>query len=293
MSTTVQQSGEIKLGDAPFDAGSDGWVKPNARMATRLPSVSPSLLRAFSAYSNWYVSRHFHSIRMSRAGTIPKVDGLPLVIYVNHASWWDPLVCLSLQNALFSKRQAYAPIDSQALQQYRFFARLGFFGVDQNHPRGAAQFIRSAEAVLQQPSSILWLTPQGRFADVRERPVQFKAGLGHLPRRIERAAFVPLALEYTHWEERKLEVLCHFGPVETAGRKAGFRAIEDMDWTRHFEQRLQATQDALAEKVQRRNTEDFDCILRGNSGVGFVYDTWRALRAALTGQTFHREHGNL
>jgi len=232
-------------------------------------------------------------MRISRAGAIPSVGGLPVVIYVNHPSWWDPLVCLTLQNALFDKRPAYAPIDSQALQQYRFFAKLGFFGVDQHHARGAAQFLRTTEAVLKQPDAILWLTPQGRFADVRERPIRFKPGLGHLPRRIDRAAFVPLALEYTHWEEKKLEVLVRFGPIEIVGGKAGFSAIDEKDWTRHFEQQLQATQDALAREAQRRVPHDFETIFRANSGVGFAYDTWRTLRAALTGQTFKREHGKL
>ena len=257
------------------------------------PRITPWMLRAFSAYSRWYVARHFHSIRISRAGPIPNVGGLPLVIYVNHAAWWDPLVCFTLQNALFGKRRAYAPIDSQALQKYRFFAKLGFFGVDQHSRRGASQFIHTAEAVLSQPDSILWLTPQGRFADVRERPVQFKPGLGHLPPRIKRAAFVPLALEYTHWEERKLEVLCRFGPIEIAGGTGNLRGIEELDWTRHFEQQLQSTQDALAIEAQARVSREFEMILRSSSGVGFFYDTWRALRAAFSGQTFQREHGNL
>jgi len=215
------------------------------------------------------------------------------VIYTNHASWWDPLVCLTLQSALFNQRPAYAPIDAAALNNYRFFARLGFFGVDQHRARGAAQFLRTAETVLLQSNSILWLTPQGQFSDVRDRPVHFKPGLGHLPRRIERAAFVPLAIEYTHWHERKPEALVRFGPIEIVGRKSGFAALEDRDWTRHFERRLETTQDALAAEAQRREPADFEILLHSGSGVGWFYDTWRALRSAVTGQTFQREHGNL
>jgi 1-acyl-sn-glycerol-3-phosphate acyltransferase len=261
--------------------------------ATRLPAVSPRLLRAFSAYSRWYVSRHIHSIRISRAGTIPNLAELPLVIYTNHASWWDPLVCLTLQNAFFEKRRAFAPIDAVALKKYRFFAKLGFFGVEQTSLKGAGQFLRTAEAVLARPDSILWLTPQGRFVDVRARPVQFKPGLGHLPRRIERAAFAPLAIEYTHWEERKPEVLCRFGPIEIVGGTTAHPDVHDLDWTRYFERRLEVTQNALAAEVQQRRAEDFDPILTGSSGVGFFYDGWRALRSAFTGDKFQREHGSL
>jgi 1-acyl-sn-glycerol-3-phosphate acyltransferase len=265
----------------------------NKQRATGLPAISPGLLRAFSAYSRWYVSRAIHSVRISRAGSVPSADGLPLVIYANHASWWDPLVGLTLQNALFASRPSFAPIDLAALNKYRFFARLGFFGVEQNSPRGAKHFIRTAEAILNHSDSILWLTPQGRFADVRERPVRFKAGLGHLPRHIKRAAFVPLAIEYSHWEERLPEAICRFGPVDLVGSDAGFHSIDDVDCTRHFERQLATTQDALATEVQRRRKEDFEIILQGRGGVGFAYDIWRAVRSALSGQKFQPEHGNL
>lgn len=218
---------------------------------------------------------------------------MPLVIYANHASWWDPLISLELQNALFANRKAFAPIDALALDKYRFFARLGFFGVEQNSPRGAARFLRTAQGILTQPGSILWLTPQGRFADVRERPVRFKAGLGHLPRHVKRAAFVPLAIEYIHWEERVPEVLCRFGKIDVLGRDAGFHRIDESDYTHYFEQQLAATQDALATEVQRRRKDDFEIILRSRSGVGFIYDLWRAMRSALSGQKFQREHGTL
>lgn len=293
MNTDANNSAASRLRNVHSGEKHDPLERRTAQHATHLPSVTPWLLRAFSAYSGWYVARHIHSIRISRTCSIPNVGGLPLVIYVNHAAWWDPLVCLALQNAFFGKRQAYAPIDSQALQKYRFFSKLGFFPVDQHSRLGASQFIRTAEAVLSQPDSILWLTPQGRFADVRERPVRFKPGLGHLPPRIPRAAFVPLALEYTHWEERKPEVLCRFGPIEIAGGTTYLGAMKDLDWTRHFEQQLQSTQDSLAVEAQNRVAGSFDVVMRSSSGVGFFYDTCQALRAAVSGQTFQREHGNL
>jgi 1-acyl-sn-glycerol-3-phosphate acyltransferase len=221
------------------------------------------------------------------------VPGLPLVVYVNHASWWDPLVCLLLQQHCFPGRSAFAPIDATALAQYRFFARLGFFGVEQNHVRGAAQFWRVANELLQRPASILWLTPQGRFADARERPARFRPGLGHLPERGATAAYVPLALEYAFWEERKPEVLGRFGEVEIVEQCTSRRPARAGDWTRHFEEKLARTQDALAAEVRRREPADFRTLLHARSGVGLGYDTWRRLRAWLGGRPFHSEHGRL
>lgn len=257
-----------------------------------LPPISPRLLRAFTAYSRWYVGRHFHAVRVCETGLPPKVHGLPMVLYVNHAAWWDPLACLLLQDEFFRDRRAFAPIDARALRQYRFFAKLGFFGVEQDSPRGAVSFLRHATAILQHSDTALWLTPQGRFADARERPVRFKPGLGHLPERVGRAVFVPVALEYTFWEERKPELLVRFGEAEILGREVGLPPAEK-NWTRHFEQRLEATQTALAAESQARNPARFRCMLRSASGVGFFYDAWRRWRARLRGERFTSEHGRL
>jgi 1-acyl-sn-glycerol-3-phosphate acyltransferase len=260
---------------------------PTQRATRNIPQISRLLLRIFSTYSRWYVARHFHSVRLSAAGQPPRTDALPLVIYVNHASWWDPLVCLLLQNEFFNSRPAYAPIDRAALEQYRFFARVGFFGVEQNSARGAGQFLRTATGLLQRPDSILWLTPQGRFADARERPVGCKPGLGHLPARVERAVYVPLALEYVFWQERKPEILCRFGEMEIIERSPR------KDWTVHFEQQLASTQNALAAEALRREAADFQPLLKSGSGVGLAYDAWRRLRARLAGTTFRPGHGRL
>ena len=222
----------------------------------------------------------------------PEDADLPLVIFVNHASWWDPLVCLLLQNLLFPGRRAFAPIDAAALARYRFFSRLGFFGVEQNSRRGALQFLRAAGAVLQQPDTVLWLTPQGHFCDVRERPLRFKDGLGHLASRVERAVFLPLAIEYVFWEERCPEVLARFGdPVRVEDTLAAGRA--PAWWTSLFEQRLEHAQDGLAMIARRRTSEDFRILLRGGSGVGFFYDVWRRLCARFRGEDFKPEHGQL
>jgi 1-acyl-sn-glycerol-3-phosphate acyltransferase len=252
-----------------------------------LPAISPLLWRVFSNYSRWYVARHFHAVRLSADSPPPQAGGLPLVIYVNHASWWDPLICLLLQDQFFAPRPAFAPIDQDALARYRFFRKLGFFGVEPDSIRGAGQFLRTATAILQRPQSILWLTPQGRFADARERPAGFKSGLGHLPARAPRAAYVPLAVEYVFWHERKPEVLCRFGEMEIIER--GPRR----DWTTHFEQRMAGAQNALADQALRRNAGDFQSLIKSNPGVGPAYDAWRWLRAKLAGHSFRRGHGNL
>ncbi len=256
-----------------------------------LPASSLFWTQQFARYAERYLKKHFHTLRISIAGQPPRLNGLPLIVYGNHASWWDPLVGLVLAKHFFPGRRLYAPIDAAMLERYRFFKRLGFFGVEAHHRRGAAQFLRTSRAVLAQADAMLWLTPQGRFADPRSRPLQFKPGIGHLAMHLENAVFLPLAVEYTFWEERTPEILVRFGKPILA-RKG--RTLWDSDeWTRQFEHNLEESLDALALESQARNPAAFQPLLHGRSGVGGVYDWWRSLRSRWRGESFSREHGTL
>jgi hypothetical protein len=176
------------------------------------------------------------------------------------------------------------------LARYRMFAKLGFFGVEQHSRRGAVQFLRTSEAILQSPQHLLAVTPQSRFADVRERPVKFQGGLGHLAKRVERAVYLPMATEFVFWEERLPEILVRFGePVEV--RRENATAFTHDYWTALFEQKLEANQEALSVEAQRRNPSVFKTLLLGGAGQGGVYDFWRAFKARLRGESFTREHG--
>jgi 1-acyl-sn-glycerol-3-phosphate acyltransferase len=258
----------------------------------QLPRISRPLLAWFTWYSRGYVAKHFHSLRLSVTGQSPETLTGPLVIYSNHASWWDPLVCIILKSELFPERNAFAPIDAAMLQKYKMFARLGFYAVNQNSGRGARQFLRTSEAILADPQNLIAVTPQARFADCRERPLQFEPGLGHLAARTKSATFVPLAVEYVFWEERLPEILVRFGePLRVNSSLQPASTATEL--TALFEQRLANTQDALAAEVKRRHPADFTVLLRGGAGQGGVYDLWRSVRARLSGQVFRKEHGTL
>jgi len=255
-----------------------------------LPRISPLWARWLTWYAQRFLRRHFHTLRMARGGFPEEYPQFPLVIYLNHASWWDPLVCAFLKERFFSNRDAYAPIEAGMLARYRFFKRIGFFGVESEARRSAREFLETSSAILQSPRNVLFITPQSRFADVRERPLQFAAGLGHLAARVERVLFVPLAVEYSFWEERLPEILVRFGTA-TEIRPELNAAFNPRDWTRLFESKLAELQDRLATLSQFRDSSDFQILLRGGSGVSAIYDLWRSARARLSGGTFQKDHG--
>ena len=274
------------------DADELGYDMPAGRKpGSALPALSLPLRRLFIWYSRRYLRRHFNSLRVSRASVLPLKTDQPLVLYSNHASWWDPLVGLLLTKEFLAGHRVFAPIDAGALERYGFFKRLGAFGVEQGTQRGAVQFLRRARTILRNPENALWITPQSRFADVRERPVTFKAGIGHLPRQVDQLCFIPVAIEYVFWEERLPEILVRFGePYET---RAEEMQLKPQLWTEFFAGRLADTQNALAVEARHRQPEKFLCLLRGQSGVGGIYDRWRAAKAKWRGKSFQPQHGKL
>ncbi len=261
-------------------------AKLQDRSSALHPSVSTTWLRLFSAYNRSYLRRHFHRIRILKMGR-PRIFTQPTVVYLNHASWWDPLVCLFLSRQFFDDRDSFAPIDAAMIERYRFFKNLGFFGVEQHTVRGAVTFLRASRALLSSSRNMLWLTPQGRFADVRERPLQLQPGLAALATRLSDVAFLPLAIEYPFWAESRPEVLLSFGRPLMSDRRSRRDADE---WSRLLAGALESTQEELTIGSCRRDPRDWLTINRGRSGGNLIYDTLRRLRAWMSGRQFVGEH---
>jgi len=254
--------------------------------ARAMPRVTPWFRRHFTSYSRWSLRRHFHSVRVLKT-SVSALDSAALrdtslVVFLNHASWWDPLVSLLVAEAFFPARTCFAPIAAAHLERYRFFRHLGFYGVNE---RTALSFVRTTCALLDTPQHAVWVTPQGRFADVRERPLRFAPGLGAVAKLCPQAAYLPLAIDYTFWTEPQPEILIAFGtPIIPAQHGA------EREWTAAFEHALATAQDTLATAAAAREPAQWQALERGARGVNPIYDAWRWLRARWTGERFSRAH---
>jgi 1-acyl-sn-glycerol-3-phosphate acyltransferase len=212
----------------------------------------------------------------------------PLVIYGNHPAWWDPLIAHYLNRVLFSPRQFHAPIDATALEKYRVFAKLGFYGVNLSSHSGAAAFLKQSVAILNAPATALWITPEGRFCDCRDHTAALMPGLPHLCTKLTTGVVLPMALEYVFWEERLPECLVRFGePLVVADRIGDSK----QSWGEALNQGLRTAQSSLAEDSIRRDPSKFQPTLQGRGGAGGTYDLARRMKSLLTGKRFRAEHG--
>ena len=166
-------------------------------------------------------------MRLSHGG-LPKVPAdRPLVVYTNHPSWWDPVLCILLSERLLPLRRSFGPMDAAALSRYRLLRRMGAFGIDPNTRRGATDFLRISVGALQaNRDAALWVTAEGHFTDPRTRPLRLRAGIAHLARRLPEAVFVPLALEYSFWNEARPRGA---GPFRRAAGRRQYTLRHGMD----------------------------------------------------------------
>ncbi len=261
----------------------------SAGRKNRIPEVSDRLVYWFDWYLKRYFPKHFHAFAVSNATETKQVpSGVPLIVYINHASWWDPLVALTLARTYFPDRHLYAPIDAAALAKYPFMEKLGFFAVEQDSLHGAGQFLKTARVILRQKNTSVWLTPEGQFADPRQRDLPLQPGLAHLAARLDEGILLPVAVEYPFWEERLPEVLVRVGSPISVSEHPG---VSKEAWQQILEDRLRDTQAALEVDSLARRSESFEILMAGKSGVDWIYDALRRLRSLFTGDVVAKTHG--
>ena len=237
---------------------------------TPLPRRVGWLLNGFRWYVRRFLRKNFHAVRLSLGSADIPDDGEPLLIVMNHPSWWDPMLGAFLLD-LFPKHEHYAAIDAEMIEKYSIFKKLGFFGIDTKSLRGAAQFLKTGTAILSAPGRVVWVTAQGVFADVRQRPLNLKPGVGHLTARLSRGWVLPVALEYCFWNERAPEALVSVGdplPITPAPAKV---------WNERIEVALARTLDGLNADAVSRDPTRFRTLLGGKTGAGGMYDFFRRL----------------
>jgi 1-acyl-sn-glycerol-3-phosphate acyltransferase len=258
----------------------------DARAAERLDARSALVFALFAYLFERGLRASFHAARMK--GAAPAELSAPkLVIYANHPSWWDGVAYAVIARRLMPGRAVYAPIDAVMLERYGFMRRMGAFGVDQTSARGAADFLNLSRAALARGAALM-IAAQGRFSDTRERPLRLRPGLAHLADSEPELCFLPLALDYAFWDEKRPEMLFAFGPPLFASELIALRPRERLP---RLEQRLTETLDDLCAAAMTRDARLFETFVAGAGGIDPVYDAWRRLKAALRGEAFRPEHG--
>jgi len=244
------------------------------------------LLNGFKRYVRRFIRKNFHAVRLSKTSCPWPTGPEPILVVLNHPSWWDPMMAVVISDHV-PPGEHFGAIDAEAVRKYPVFLKLGFLPVDTLSLRGAAEFLRRSEAILAEPNRLLWLTAQGKFTDVRTRPLVLRPGVGHLAARLKRGRIVPVALEYSFWTEKTPEALIRFGRTLDI---ADFPERNPKEWTFEIERALTETLDGLNTETMTREPDSFTVLASGRTGVGGAYDRFRRVASWARGRRFDASH---
>ena len=238
---------------------------------------SPAFLRVFGWYARRLVRKRFSAVRatpgtMEVLRAIGAHDG-PAIVAMNHSSWWDPMIPCVLHPMTAGKRGAFAPIDEAMLRKFRLFAYCGLFGVDPDSPASLSRLADySAREFAREPRSTLWITPQGRFVDVRS-PMALRPGVGVVAHRALGPKVAVLAIEYGFWTDQRPEAFLSARPVDAPAE------VSARGWHRAIESALGAACRDLADTVMTRDPARFETVFGGSGAtINPIYDAMLAAR---------------
>jgi hypothetical protein len=236
-------------------------------------------------YARRYLGSAFHRVLLD--GALPPRPEGPVLVSINHSSWWDLLAGFWLSTDVLGW-DGYAPMDERQLRRYPILRRLGVFGVDRESLRGGREFLQHACELLEGRPRALWITPQGALVSTDVRPVRFYSGVARLARLLGRCHLLTVALQYEFWDDRRPELLVSFGELHCleTGHPPDTRSL-----TRRLEGEMEAQLDHLDRLRRRRDPGLFRELLHRPGGISPTYDRLRAASAVLKGERAPLEHG--
>ncbi len=236
---------------------------------------SQRFFAAFSWYARRMVRGQFNALRIT-----PETERLlrsldacdsPVLVALTHCSWWDPILSVALASSLHPSRSAYGVIDAHELSKFKFMRKLGLFGVDPDDPASLALIQEYIERLATEEHRLsLWITPQGRFTDVRE-PVQIRPGAASIAASVPGARVAALAIEYTFWNDRRPELLVH-GTTSMVTPGSTPRTHRDL------EESLRSSASALSALARARDPEPFVTLVSRGGAINPAYDAWMRIR---------------
>ena len=262
--------------------------------ATSKPLIVPAEPSAF--VHRFFVRRvlgpmmrkNWHGVWLCRDGGDDVMRALaaearPAIVVMNHHSWWDPLVGMWLADRYLPGRAGYAPMEAGQLAKFGILKKLGVFGIEPDDAASLPAMVDYLHARWKaEPSAVLWITPQGRFADVRERIV-VRPGVSAVAASLDSPLVVSVTSEMVFWTEKKPELLLRLATVQPP------ESPSVAAWQRAITRGMQANADALRDAAVTRDAARFTLI--GGSGAASTnvfYDLW--LR--LTGRSNRIDMGN-
>jgi len=131
----------------------------------------------------------------------------PVIVVLNHVSFWDGFLLPCLERALCA--DAYCLMDRANLERFSFLRFAGAIPLGCGDIRRAQADLEHAARLLDRPGRLLFMFPQGKQVPA-QLPLRFHGGVLRMAE-LSGAAVVPVGLRYEFLEDPKPEIRISVG----------------------------------------------------------------------------------
>ena len=225
----------------------------------------------FSWYSRRQFRRYFNSVRVVMQAGVQEMDPrIPVILYANHAYWWDGFWS-QLCTEKFFFQNLFIIIEYKQLKKHRFFTRLGAFSLDRSRPRSVLDTLRYAAELLTVKSerqNALWIFPQGKIEPVEKRPLHFYKGTASIIAGVLKKTpliyLVSVVSRIEYLDEQKPELCLSFRAPRLLS-SAEYAAADDL--TVYMQSMTESHLDELGGKIRNRTIDEAHIVVRGTASI--------------------------
>lgn len=222
--------------------------------------------RIFRGYITALTRRHFRAVHL--LGELPELPAdRPLLLTPNHSTWWDGFLVYLLNREVLHRRLYLMMLEEQ-LARYRFFSRVGAFGIRPGLPREAVAALAYSARVLASPAHALCIFPQGVLRPWAARPLNLQRGLERVLRfHGGPVALVPLSMRCELLADQRPEVFflldrCHAVNPESFSGMSWLEQEMEEQLGRLEEAIVHGDQGRVLIEGRRQVSERWDALVR-------------------------------
>jgi chlorobactene lauroyltransferase len=230
------------------------------------------------------LKKQFHHVLVQQCGSLPRPATGPLILYLNHSSWWDGYLMMLCHRRLLGRRfSSYLLMEEKQLRDYRFFAWCGAFSINRHDPADVQRSLDYISGLLRRRRErALFIFPQGKIVHPDRRPLETYSGVARIALALEQATLCPLVFRYEFGGRQKATAYIRIGPSwrldPTSAADHELQHLLD-----RITADLAAQCDHLRDDVVAGRHRRFAPLLRGNRGIDERFDIllklWRRARA--------------
>ena len=250
----------------------------------------PIFEAAFLRYIQDLARKRFHAVLLAGREHLSDWDPrVPTLAYANHSNWWDGFMGYLITH-MGLEGCFQVMMEERHLARYRFFTRIGAFGIDREHPRAAHESLRHALDLMAQPRSTVWIFPQGVLRPNDVRPLAFYPGASRLA--VQAIAthgavrLLPVAMRYEFLQEDRPEALLRIGTPTILNAPPSARELNA-----RMEQEVTELLDGLRAQIAAEDLGVYQPLLEGGMSLNKRLDALKVKLGLLPREAFDPRNG--